>query len=202
MGDWNRQTARAPALPAEEMTALAPQGQGDSDPPNFEGLIRSHQPELRNYAYRCVGSWADADDIVQEIYLRFIGTRRIAVVGNERAYLFKMVGNLARDWMRSRRIRDSYAQDAVARELEVAHSAEHICASEDELSYVCARIADLPPQCRKAILLYRHEGLTLEEVGQRLGIKPRSVHKLISRAMEYLLEAVPEKDSGPRGGCE
>lgn len=201
VGHWNRQTARARASQPEDEKAMAAMvGQVGTNPANIEGLVRSHQPELRNFAYRCVGSWADADDIVQQTYLRFMGTPKVAEVGNVRAYLFKMVRNLARDWIRSRRVRDSFTQDAVLRALDASHSAEHICASQDELTQVCARIANLPPQCRAALLLYRHEGLCLEEVGQRLGIQPRSVHKLIARAITYLLEAVPTKEKTPSGG--
>jgi RNA polymerase sigma factor (sigma-70 family) len=181
-------------LQSEEL-APSPSGAADdaASLPGLDGLVRNHHPELRKHVYRHVGSWADADDIVQQTYVNFF-RKGPKVIDNVRAYLFKMAGNLAHDWVRRRRVRDTFAADELLRTLEVARSPEEVCESRDEFAALWTRIEELPPQCRRALLLYRHEGLSLEEVGKELGIQPKSVHALISRAMKYLLQTVSEEN--------
>ena len=164
-----------------------------------DGLMRIHQPELRKHVYRRVGSWADADDIVQQTYINLWRARGVNAVDNIRAYLYRIAGNLSQDWVRKRRVRESFAREEVLRTLASARSAEEICESRDDFAELLRRIDDLPQQCRMALLLYRHEGLSLAEVAQRLGIQPKSVHALIARAMKYLMEAAPQERSDRRG---
>jgi RNA polymerase sigma factor (sigma-70 family) len=197
--DWTPPIPEHGILQSEEL-APTPSGAVDdaASLQGLDGLVRNHHPELRKHVYRHVGSWADADDIVQQTYVNFfnkglLGKRGPKVIDNVRAYLFKMAGNLAHDWVRKRRVRDTFAEDELLRTLEVAHSTEEVCESRDEFAVLLTRIEELPPQCRRALLLYRHEGLSLEEVGKELGIQPKSVHALISRAMKYLLQAVSEE---------
>jgi DNA-directed RNA polymerase specialized sigma24 family protein len=45
----------------------------------------------------------------------------------------------------------------------------------------------------------RHEGLSIDEAAAHLGIKPKSVRALISRAMKYLLATVPQESFTTRG---
>ena len=51
----------------------------------------------------------------------------------------------------------------------------------------------LPPKTKMALLMVRQEGLSYEEVASKLGIKTHSARRLVERAMEYLLEAVPQE---------
>jgi RNA polymerase sigma factor (sigma-70 family) len=165
-----------------------------------DGLVRDHHPELRKHVYKRVRSWADAEDIVQQTYINLWQVPRLSAVENVRAYLYKIAGNLAQDWLRKRRVRESFAQEELLRALATARSAEEICESRDDFAELLKRIDDLPQQCRMALLLYRHEGLSLQEVAERLGIQPKSVHALIARAMKYLLETGPQEHGLRRGG--
>jgi RNA polymerase sigma-70 factor (ECF subfamily) len=188
------------ALPTEAVSRITASdsplsGEGFSA---FDGLVRSAHPELRQHVYRRVGSWDDADDIVQETYFKLSRVRSSSAVRNVRSYLFKMAANLAHDWNRKRRVRESIYRQESQRAPAVTRSTEDVCLSQDEFEHLLERLDDLPEKCRTALLLYRYEGLSLEEVGARLGIQKRSVLPLIARATKFLLETVSQERLSPR----
>jgi RNA polymerase sigma factor (sigma-70 family) len=189
------------ALPPEAVSRMTPSNSLQSSErfSAFDGLVQSAHTELRQHVYRRIGSWEDADDIVQETYFNLLRARGISAVSNVRSYLFKMAANLALDWHRQRRVRESVYRQESQRAPAVTRSTEDICLSEDEHKHLLERLDDLPKKCRTALLLYRCEGLSLEEVGARLGIQKRSVLPLIARATKYLLDAVSQERLSPRG---
>lgn len=72
------------------------------------GALQAHRPMLLGLAYRMVGSLADAEDILQEAYLRWLAVDR-AAVAEPRRYLSRVVTRLAIDLLRARRAsRETY----------------------------------------------------------------------------------------------
>ena len=57
-----------------------------------------------------------------------------------------------------------------------------------ELAVLERAVEELPPKTREALRLLREDGLSYEQIGERLQIMPRQARKLVERAMEYLLE--------------
>jgi len=57
-----------------------------------------------------------------------------------------------------------------------------------ELAVLERAVEELPPKTREALRLLREDGLSYEQIGERLQIPPQQASKLVERAMEYLLE--------------
>jgi len=145
-----------------------------------------------------VRSWADARDIVQQIYLHCLNSGGLRSVTNVRAYLYRSVENLANDWQRKSRVRESFAREQPLRSPTSVASAEEICEEQQELERLLQRIDDLPQQCRAAVLMVRCEGLSVDETAAKLRIKPKSVRGHIRRAMKYLLATVAAENLAVR----
>jgi RNA polymerase sigma factor (sigma-70 family) len=171
----------------------------DEQSTQFEGLLRNHHSELVRHVYSHVHSWPDAKDIVQQTYFNLFRARGLSAIRHLRAYLFKTAGNLAHDWNRKRLVREAYAREEPLRAPMQAMSPEEICLGREELECLLRQIDTLPQQCRAALLLVRYQGLSFEEAGLQLGIKPKSVRRLCQRAMDYLLETVSQESLTPRG---
>lgn len=74
------------------------------EPAAFERLMELYQRRLHGYFYRLTGSRHDADDLVQELFLRVVRTiDRYSHDGHFEAWLFRIATNLVRD--RARRVR-------------------------------------------------------------------------------------------------
>jgi RNA polymerase sigma factor (sigma-70 family) len=157
----------------------------------LEQFIRQQHEVLVRTIASWVHSRADADDIAQQAYVRILQMSPPGLVAYLRAYLYQTARNLATDWIRRRRVREAYADEASLRSSpEDRRSPEHIVLAREDLDIVHAALARLPPQCHRALTLTEEDGLSYEEAGHRLGVKPGSAHRLVTRARRYLLDTL------------
>jgi RNA polymerase sigma-70 factor (ECF subfamily) len=75
-------------------------------------LFRNHKRELNGFARRRVGQ-QEAEDVVQDTYLHLLQRGETAALDCPRAYLFRVVSNLATDLMRKTKTRSSYVIEDV-----------------------------------------------------------------------------------------
>lgn len=137
----------------------------------------SHRAALVDYASGVTGSRAEAEDVVQDAYLRFAPAPR-GGIAQPVGYLYRIVRNLALDWVRRRDARG----DTLAVEVDmIADTAnpERVALDRSDLR-VAAGVLDLvSPQARAAFLLHRLDGLPLREVAERLGVSVPTAHRLV-----------------------
>lgn len=159
-----------------------------------ELLFRRYYTNLCNHAIRFVYSSEVAEDIVSEVFAVFWQARTFEMITTSyRAYLYKAVRNRSYNYLKWDMNRTSPLETAV--EPFVAQALNPCDALlYSELHQQVERIVqEMPPQCRKAYLLKRVEGKTLEEIAVELQITPKSVEALITRAIARLRHGL--KDS-------
>lgn len=145
---------------------------------------------LRRFVRRRVASREDAEDVIQEAFLRLLRYLADHEVENEERLLLAAAKNLAADSIRRRRTRDKTAIDYA-----VLAAAEQNCLTPEDEIYTQQRlhsVADaltlLPPRCREVFLLHRVDNLTYSQIAVRRGISMSAVEKHIARAC-LLLDA-------------
>jgi RNA polymerase sigma-70 factor (ECF subfamily) len=152
------------------------------------------RPKLARVAYRMLGSVADAEDAVQEAFIRWLGTDRSEVREPE-AYLRRTVTRLCLDQLKSaRRRRETYIgpwlPEPVVEEDDV----------EDVTLPLMLALERLSPLERAAFLLHDVFGLAFEEVAATIDHDPAACRQLASRARDHVREARPrfkvEKERG------
>lgn len=159
-----------------------------------ELLFRKYYTNLCNHAIRFVHSREVAEDIVSEVFAAFWQSRTFELITTSyRAYLYKSVRNRSYNYLKWDLNRTSPMET-----LTVPFAAHALNPCEalqyNELYQQVERIVqEMPPQCRKAYLLKRVEGKTLEEIATELQITPKSVEALITRAIARLRNGL--KDS-------
>jgi RNA polymerase sigma-70 factor, ECF subfamily len=157
-----------------------------SDP---EGADAFHplRPRLTRIAYRMLGSVADAEDVVQEAFLRWLDADRGAVREPE-AYLRRIVTRLCLDQLKSaRRRRETYIGPWLPE--PVVEAAED---ETDDLTLPLMLALDrLSPLERAAFLLHDVFGVGFEEVALTLGRAPATCRQLASRARVHIRAARP-----------
>lgn len=159
-----------------------------------ELLFRKYYTNLCNHAIRFVHSREVAEDIVSEVFAAFWQSRTFELVTTSyRAYLYKSVRNRSYNHLKWDLNRTSPMETLTAP--FAAHALNPCEALQyNELYQQVERIVqEMPPQCRKAYLLKRVEGKTLEEIAAELQITPKSVEALITRAIARLRNGL--KDS-------
>lgn len=153
------------------------------------GVFTDMQEPLRVMLLGRLGVEEDVHDVMQETFLRMAsGTARTSI-GNPRGYLWRIASNLATDSIReASRSRLVFASDdqAIERTQNGLPTPE-----QDAERRSCARemrriFRGLPPNCRRAFLLSRRDGMSYGEIADVLGVSPNMVKKHITRALGSL----------------
>jgi RNA polymerase sigma-70 factor, ECF subfamily len=160
----------------------------------FEDL----RPRLAGLAYRMTGSLSDADDVLQEAWLRWSRVDA-ASVDAPAAYLLQIVARLCVDQATSARARREvyvgpWLPEPVADPLSIGvhPSAEQVAELADDLSVALLLVLKrLSPLERAAFLLHDVFDLTFEDIAGVLGREPAACRKLASRARRRVVEKRP-----------
>src|SRR6185437_756380 len=164
------------------------------------------RPHLAAVAYRMLGSRAEADDAVQEAWLRLARTD-VDGVDNLRGWLTTVVSRVCLDMLRSR---TSRREDPLPDDERVAPEAgpEGEAVLADSVGAALLVVLDtLPPAERLAFVLHDLFAVPFDEIGTVLGRSPAAARQLASRARRRVqgagadepdLEA-PDGDGGPGG---
>lgn len=162
-------------------------------PSDTTTLFIEHRRSLIDYAAGIMGSRAQAEDVVQEAYIRFSaasgkGTSPQAEpILNPLAYLYAIVRNLALSWARRSSVdaAGSRTPEEIVAVASDTPSAESVLLHRDELRELTAALMELPERTRLAFNMNRLEGRPLREVADRLGISVARAHQLVKTAMVH-----------------
>jgi RNA polymerase sigma-70 factor (ECF subfamily) len=165
----------------------------------FEAL----RPRLLRLAYSQLGSLAEAEDVVQEAWLRLEHTDADAIEDLE-AWLVTVVGRLALDALGSARIRrERYVGPWLPDPLVAAAAgagadpADRVTLDETVSHALLFVLERLTPAERTAFILHDVFGYAFEEVGEVVGRTPAAARQLASRARRHVVEQRP-RQSGSR----
>ncbi len=172
---------------------------------DFDRLTSPHRRELHVHCYRMLASFDDAEDAVQETFLRAWRSRSSFGGEHLRAWLYRIATNVCLDLARSRRRRvahlaspaevawltpypdtllDQVASDDDAPD-DVAVSRETV-----ELAFLVA-LQVLPPRQRAALVAREVLGLTAAETAQLLGTSVAAANSAVQRARETMRQHLP-----------
>jgi len=155
------------------------------------------RPRLIRVAYRMLGSVADAEDVVQEAFIRWMGADRAAVREPE-AFLRRTVTRLCLDQLKSARAqREIYVGEWLP---------DPIVEEEDEADDVTLplmlALERLSPLERAAFLLHDVFGLGFEEVARTIDRDVAACRQLAARARDHVRDARPRFQLEKQRGLE
>jgi RNA polymerase sigma-70 factor, ECF subfamily len=159
-----------------------------------------HRPHLRAVAYRMLGSLSDADDIVQEAWLR-LSRSDTASVENMRGWLTTVVARLSLDELRARKARREDSADEWLPDPIVSHrdgvdpEQEALLADSVGLALLVVLETLAPPE-RLAFVLHDVFAVPFAEIAPIVGRSPEAARQLASRARRRIHgeRAVPDAD--------
>lgn len=156
------------------------------------------QADLLRYAARLTGDSTEAEDVVQEAWLRFRAATGARVIEEPSGYLFRIVHNLAMDRQRRRarenRIFASGATTAAALVPSDQPSQQMNVEAKDELTMLRKAMAQLPKRTRRAFEMHRFEEMKLVEIAAALGISKSLAQELVIEGVEYCKKALRRRD--------
>ena len=162
-------------------------------------IYLAHRQALVNYASGIIGNRTQAEDVVQEAYIRFSAadeeSRQGAPIDRPVNYLYRIVRNLALDWARRASRETPVAVDTsdLVTITNDAPSAEEALLYRDELRVVAQALSELPERTRLAFNMVRLEGRSLQEAADRLGVSAVRVHQLVKEAVLHGARKLDER---------
>jgi RNA polymerase sigma factor (sigma-70 family) len=160
-------------------------------------VFEAERPRLLRLAYRMLGSLAEAEDIVQDAWLRWQAADSDAV-RTPASFLSRIVARLCLDVMKSaRRRRETYVGSWLPEPLLIEE--EGIERDDVTLTLMLA-LERLSPLERAAFLLHDVFGTPLDEIAATLEREPAAVRQLAARARRHVREARPRYPVAPDEG--
>ena len=193
------------ALPmdAREEAILVEQAR-DGCEQSFEALVRQNSEKMIQLAWRMVNNRQDAEEIVQEAFLRFYRTlgsfRGDSLVST---WLYRTVSRLCIDYLRREKIKrrlfffsrpdDEYDPLEQAPSGMVRQDDQAI--AREELGHMMKALDKLSPRQRAVLTLRHQEELPLKEIAEILGLSEGSVKVHLHRAVSSLRNSLAEMEN-------
>ena len=153
--------------------------------------------KLRRFVRTYVESREDAEDVIQEAYVRLLRYSAEHDVENPEHLLYSTARNLAVDARRRRKARKgTEARYALLEACALDWPAsDEVLDARQRLKRVEAAITLLPPRCQEVFLLHRLDGMSYSEIATHCGISVSAVEKHIARACLHIDAKVHGDDS-------
>ena len=151
--------------------------------------------DLRSALVRRLIRWGtrphDAEDVVQEAFVRLCTAQRKLDVRNPAAFLSDVVGKVRIErWRRAQRTRQLFVDEPIE-EIDVIDPSprpEECIQAEQRFDLLSKRLRALGPRAREVLFLHRLEGLTCPEIAAQLGISVSAIEKHIARSIAAIAE--------------
>jgi RNA polymerase sigma factor (sigma-70 family) len=155
--------------PKEQVLALA------------AGIYESRGGDLLRYLKHRFCSEADARDIAQEAFLRFIRLSEPERVKNPEAYIFRIAGNLL--WEQRLRKREQSGQSSEVESTVVEHTPFDLASAGQSAARLRAALDILPPMQRAVLILHLRDGLSFADIAVHSGISNTMAKKHFKKAL-------------------
>ena len=178
----------------ESAAILASARQGDGDA--FRVLVERHSRAVFRLAFRMTGNEQDAEDVVQESFFRaYRQLGRFESRANFGTWLYRIVANCSVDVMRARQSRHDQSRGeslevVVALPASEGHGPERLAQSSEIAKQVTDALRELSALERAAFTLRHHEGRSIQEISELLGIGTSAAKHSVFRAVKKLRVAL------------
>lgn len=159
-------------LPAKDAQAL------------IEGLVASHGDQLRRFLLSRVRNVADVPDITQEVYLRLLRVPNVESIRSPEAYLF----TVAQHVLQQQTLKTAALPSAELAQMLNTQAAAHADPAQELVAAQCLdrlqeTLEKLSPKPRAVFILSRRDGLSFDEIAERLGCSKPMVKKYLMKAL-------------------
>lgn len=169
---------------------------GDRDA--FRVVVERHSHSLFRLAFRMTGNEQDAEDVVQETFLRaYRRLDRFESRSSFSTWIYRIAVNCSLDYSRKRRQEEESrvtpepeAPDPVLSLPSTNPSADRLMMSAEVREKVEATMSTLSEKERAAFVLRHFEGLSIEEVARTMGLRANAAKNNIFRAVQKLRRAL------------
>lgn len=161
----------------------------------FDEIVRRYKDALMNFVYRFLGDTSEAEDIVQETFLRvFRNKRAYKKIAKFSTWIYTIAGNLAKTELRKRKKRNLYSISDMGYEDKDFEITDKTMSPESKTNtrmfeeIIQKEIEHLSPKFREVIILRDIQELSYEEISKIIKVPLGTVKSRVNRARLRLQE--------------
>ena len=157
------------------------------DHKSFERIYREHFPGLLSFAKWLTKDEADAQEIVQDVFLKIWESGQVSEADPRlKAYLFKAVKNKGLNFLRDKKkfSRDENESNVIDYQMNAQEKLE-FNTLKAQIDFAIGR---LPDRCKMVFLLKRREGLSHKAIAELMEISEKTIENQMTKAMKMIKE--------------
>ncbi|HUL17273.1 MAG TPA: RNA polymerase sigma factor [Terriglobales bacterium] len=169
----------------------------------YRVLVERHSHDIYRLAYRMTGNAHDAEEVVQEAFLRaYQKLEKFESRANFRTWVYRIAANYAIDRMRQRRsdeahrelpgkkVEDGQEFEPLDMAVDTAPTPERLAGSVQLASHMEVALQELTPMERTAVVMRHWEGCAIEEIAAALNSNSSAAKNTVFRAVQKLRRAL------------
>jgi RNA polymerase sigma-70 factor (ECF subfamily) len=162
----------------------------------FKLLVMPYSSRLYRMAFRLMGNREEAEDVVQEVYVKLWGMRdELPKYNSIEALAIRITRNLCLDQLRRRKVKQDAMKAERLNEESHSDSPARDLEKKEEAEMIHALIAALPEPQRSLVHLRHLEGKEYEEISEMVNMNVNAIRVSISRARKQMREMLEKKYS-------
>ncbi|AZJ35658.1 RNA polymerase sigma factor [Tenacibaculum singaporense] len=159
------------------------------DQKNFEEIFNQHSQTLRNYIYYKCGDTQQAEDIVQEAYIKLWSNCAKVFFDKAKSYLYTVANNHFLNDVAHKKVVLEHQKQSVSSG-NTNETPQFLLEQEEFHIKLKKAIADLPEKQREVFLLSRIDKKKYSEIAVIVGVSVKAVEKRMSKALLTLKEQI------------
>ncbi len=156
--------------------------------------IETYFPTLYRIAFLRMKNEADAEDVVQEVFFRYMRSGMVFVSKeHEKAWFIKVTLNCCRKLWKSSWMKYRAALPEEGEAVAVPETAEAYCLKDEQSRELLKAVWELPDRYREVIHLFYYEDLSVKEIADIVGKQESTVTSLLTRGRRILKRKLQEE---------
>jgi len=150
----------------------------------FDQFFKSHSKLLRNYVYYKFGDLDQAEDIVQDAFIKLWHNCSKVPLNKAKSYVYTIATNLGISIKRHEKVKFKHQNYVLQRKSDINNESPEFIALEKEfMEKLKNAIAELPESQREVFLLSRIDKKTYREIAELLNVSVKTIEKLMHKAL-------------------
>ncbi len=165
----------------------------NGDYPAFSSIFTAYYQDLVIFAARFTYDLNNAEDIVQDTFVRLWEERQfIKVTVSLKSYLLKTVQNKCIDWYRHKKIMKTHIDSVMGNSPQLIYDTDSYILHSELQEQIEAALGKLPEEISETFLMNRSKGLKYHEIADLLGVSVRTIEVRIGKALHMLRDNLKE----------
>jgi len=153
----------------------------------FDYLFNYYYSSLCVFSMQYIDDRESVEDLVQDFFVfLWLEAPKLQIRSSLKSYLFASIKNRCLDYQKHHKITEKYRNFILFSTERGDNSTEHFFAESELRQAIQTSFGKLPPRCREIFEYSRLQGLSNQEIAEKLDISKRTVELQISNAMKIL----------------